>query len=192
MNRRRSLSDEEHALWSGVARSVTPLRRAAKRSEPQDSSATAATADAAAKASAARPVHGATTATATAPEKAPALAPLGRRFRQRVASGRTPIDARLDLHGLTQKQAHAALLRFLRGAQADGARIALVVTGKGTPRGPSARGDHGEAGEPGVLRRQVPLWLALPEFRPLVVSVEDAHVGHGGQGALYVRLRRLR
>jgi DNA-nicking Smr family endonuclease len=192
MNRRRSLSDEEHALWSGVARSVTPLRQAAKRSEPQDSSATAATADAAAKASAARPVHGATTATATAPEKAPALAPLGRRFRQRVASGRTPIDARLDLHGLTQKQAHAALLRFLRGAQADGARIALVVTGKGTPRGPSARGDHGEAGEPGVLRRQVPLWLALPEFRPLVVSVEDAHVGHGGQGALYVRLRRLR
>jgi DNA-nicking Smr family endonuclease len=189
MNRRRSLSDEEHALWSGVARSVTPLRRAAKRSEPQDSSATA---DAAAKASAARPVHGATTATATAPEKAPALVPLGRRFRQRVASGRTPIDARLDLHGLTQKQAHAALLRFLRGAQADGARIALVVTGKGTPRGPSARGDHGEAGEPGVLRRQVPLWLALPEFRPLVVSVEDAHVGHGGQGALYVRLRRLR
>lgn len=193
MNRRRSLSDEEHALWSGVARSVTPLRQAAKRSEPQDSSAAVA---AAAKASAARPVHSATTATATATatatEKAPALAPLGRRFRQRVASGRTPIDARLDLHGLTQKQAHAALLRFLRGAQADGARIALVVTGKGTPRRPSARGDHGEAGEPGVLRRQVPLWLALPEFRPLVVSVEDAHVGHGGQGALYVRLRRLR
>ncbi len=191
MNRRRSLSDEEHALWSGVARSITPLRQAAKRSEPQDSSATA---EAAAKAPAARPVHGATTApaAATATEKVPALVPLGRRFRQRVASGRTPIDARLDLHGLTQKQAHAALLRFLRGAQADGARIALVVTGKGTPRRPSARGDHGEAGEPGVLRRQVPLWLALPEFRPLVVSVEDAHVGHGGQGALYVRLRRLR
>jgi len=185
MKRRRSLSDEEHALWSGVARSVTPLHQAKRRPEPQDPSATA-TVDAAASASAGRPVRNDSTVT----EKPPPLAPLGRRFRQRVASGRTPIDARLDLHGFTQKQAHAALLRFLRGAQADGARMVLVVTGKGTPRKPPG-GDYAAA-EPGVLRRQVPIWLALPEFRPFVVSVEDAHVAHGGQGALYVRLRRIR
>jgi DNA-nicking Smr family endonuclease len=184
MKRRRSLSNEEHALWSGVARSVTPLRQQTKRPEPQDGSVATT---AAAHASVVRPVRGDTAAA----EKPPPLAPLGRRFRQRVASGRTPIDARLDLHGFTQKQAHAALLRFLRGAQADGARMVLVVTGKGTPRKPP-RDDYAEPVTPGVLRRQVPLWLALPEFRPLVVSVEDAHVAHGGQGALYVRLRRIR
>ena len=186
MTRRRSLSDEEHTLWSGVARSVTPLRQATKRPEVQDRSA--ATAGASAPVSADRPMRSA----AIAAEKPPPLVPLGRRFRQRVASGRTPIDARLDLHGFTQKQAHAALLRFLRCAQADGARIVLVVTGKGTPRRPSAPGDYAEPVGPGVLRRQVPVWLALPEFRALVVSVEDAHVAHGGQGALYVRLRRPR
>jgi len=182
--KRRSLSDEEHALWSGVARSVTPLHRATKRAEPKDSSIAKA---AAASASVARPLPRA----ATVAEKPPPLAPLGRRFRQRVASGRTPIDARLDLHGFTQKQAHAALLRFLRAAQSDGARMVLVVTGKGTPRKPP-RVDPAESVEPGVLRRQVPIWLALPEFRPFVVSVEDAHLAHGGQGALYVRVRRVR
>ena len=116
-------------------------------------------------------------------KKTPPLAPLGRRLKQRVARGREPIDARLDLHGFTQTQAHAALLRFLRHAQADGVRMVLVVTGKGTSKG-------GETHERGVLKRQVPLWLSLPEFRSLVVGFEDAHIGHGGAGALYVRLRR--
>jgi DNA-nicking Smr family endonuclease len=117
----------------------------------------------------------------------PPLSPLERRLKQRVARGREPIEARLDLHGLTQIEAHAALVRFLRRAQADGARIALIVTGKGT-----GRGERDGAIERGVLKRQVPLWLSLPEFRPLIVGFEDANVTHGGQGALYVRLRRAR
>ena len=116
-------------------------------------------------------------------KKTPPLAPLGRRLKQRVARGREPIKARLDLHGFTQAQAHAALLRFLRRTQIDGVRMALIVTGKGTSKA-------GEAHERGVLKRQVPLWLSLPEFRTLVVGYEDAHIGHGGTGALYVRLRR--
>jgi DNA-nicking Smr family endonuclease len=105
-------------------------------------------------------------------------------LRQRVARGREPIADRIDLHGMTQSRAHAALLRFLQQAQADEARIVLVVTGKGTVR------TDGDRAERGVLRRQVPLWLSLPEFRSLVVGFEDAYIGHGGQGALYVRLRR--
>jgi DNA-nicking Smr family endonuclease len=113
---------------------------------------------------------------------APALVPLGRRVKQRVARGRDPIDARIDLHGHTQKQAHVALGRFLQRAQADGARMVLVVTGKG--------GTRNTGSERGVLKRQVPMWLSLPEFRSFVVGFEDAHVGHGGEGALYVRLRR--
>jgi DNA-nicking Smr family endonuclease len=183
--RRRSLSDEEAALWSGIARSITPLRHAKKRPDPQDQ---AATPGMSAPAPDPRPVRRAPAVV----EKSPPLAPLDRRSKQRIASGRTPIDARLDLHGFTQKDAHAALLRFLKGAQAAGAKVALVVTGKGTARSRPARDDYAEPAEPGVLRRQVPLWLSLPEFRPLVVSVENAHVAHGGQGALYVRLRRGR
>jgi len=115
------------------------------------------------------------------------LAPLGRRFKGRVARGHETIDGRLDLHGLTQSEAHPALLRFLRGAQADGFKIVLIVTGKGNTRG---QGDA--AAERGVLKRTVPVWLALPEFRSLVLGFEDAHISHGGQGALYVRLRRAR
>jgi DNA-nicking Smr family endonuclease len=103
-----------------------------------------------------------------------------------VARGNEPIDARLDLHGYTQARAHAALLAFLQRAQRDGARVALVVTGKGSGRGDAS------ASERGVLKRQVPIWLALPEFRPFVLGFEAAHVGHGGEGALYVRLRRQR
>ena len=125
------------------------------------------------------------------PPKSPPLAPLDRRLKQRVARGREPIEARLDLHGMTQKQAHGALLRFLRRAQADGAKTVLVVTGKGSASR-SRSGEHDDDRERGVLRRQVPMWLALPEFRLLVVGFDDAHVGHGGEGALYVRLRRAR
>jgi DNA-nicking Smr family endonuclease len=101
-----------------------------------------------------------------------------------VARGQTAIHARLDLHGMTQKQAHAALLHFLQQAQANDAKLALVVTGKGLGGAAAA------ASERGVLRRQVPLWLSLPEFRRFVVSFEQAHASHGGEGALYLRLRR--
>jgi DNA-nicking Smr family endonuclease len=108
---------------------------------------------------------------------------LARREKQHLARGRAAIDKRIDLHGLTQAEAHVALCHFLRRAQHDGARFVLVITGKG-----------GRAGEPerGVLRRQVPHWLGLPELRDIVLAFEEAHVVHGGEGALYVRLRRSR
>jgi DNA-nicking Smr family endonuclease len=177
MSRRRPLSEEERALWSGFVRSITPLRDAP---EPPPPSTSDNTGDASA------PSRRSARQEAVPGKNTPPLAPLGRRLKQRVARGHEPIDARLDLHGMTQKEAHAALVRFLRRAQADGVRIALVVTGKG-----SRKGEHHGA-ERGVLRRQVPMWLAQPEFRLLVVGFEDAHVGHGGEGALYVRLRRAR
>jgi DNA-nicking Smr family endonuclease len=80
-----------------------------------------------------------------------------------------------------QVEAHTALVHFLRRAQRHGGRFVLVITGKGT-----------RAGERGVLRRQVPLWLGLPDLRDVVVGFEEAHAAHGGEGALYVRLRRAR
>jgi DNA-nicking Smr family endonuclease len=187
VSRRRSLSDEEHALWSGVARSITPLRQTKKRRNPHDQ--TTAVVTPAAAVSTPRALREVTPA---AEKSQPPLTPLDRRSKQRIASGRTPIDARLDLHGFTQKDARAALLRFLKGAQAAEAKVVLVVTGKGTVRRRPVRGGYPDHAEPGVLRRQVPIWLSLREFRPFVISVEDAHAAHGGQGALYVRLRRAR
>lgn len=119
----------------------------------------------------------------------PPLAPLERKLKQKLARGRMTADAAIDLHGMRQTEAHAALLRFLDRAQRGGARVVLVVTGKGGRVRVAEDWDFGSA-TTGVLRRQVPLWLALPEFRGLVLGWEEAGRPHGGTGALYVRLRR--
>jgi DNA-nicking Smr family endonuclease len=182
MSRRRELSEEERALWTGVVRSITPLRRSRKIVQLEESAKSVIETKRA-------PVPGRPrdpAPQAKSPAKTLGPVALGRRLKQRVARGIDPIDARIDLHGHTQRQAHAALFRFLQGAQADGARTVLVVTGKG-----AARGEREPGSERGVLKRQVPMWLSLPEFRSFVVGFEGAHVGHGGEGALYVRMRRL-
>lgn len=116
----------------------------------------------------------------------PPLAPLERRLRQKLSRGQRDVDAALDLHGLRQDEAHARLRHFLQGAQSDGARLVLIVTGKGR----SSRPDSSIFDEVGILRRNVPHWLRAPELRRIVLSVEEATATHGGSGALYVRLRR--
>lgn len=165
--RRRILTREERVIWTTFTKAIVPLSKAAfidsASDDEQDGPPPAA------KASRQR------AAAPQTPPLPPSLAPLDRRAKRRVASGRDAIDARFDLHGLTQSEAHAELLYFLRSATARDARLVLVITGKS-----------------GVLRRQVPQWLALPEFRALTIGFETAHVRHGGDGALYVRLRRGR
>jgi DNA-nicking Smr family endonuclease len=184
MSRRRSLSDEEHALWRGIARSIKPLPRARPAKEISDAVVSAETAIEPPVAAKSPPVR----QPSPPPQKeAPPLAPLGRRGKQRVARGRDPIEGRLDLHGHTQDEAHPALLHFLRNAQADGKKTVLVVTGKGT-----RRNERDTAAERGVLKRAVPQWLSLPEFRSIVLGFEAADIRHGGEGALYIRLRRAR
>jgi DNA-nicking Smr family endonuclease len=183
-SRRRVLSYEERVLWTTVTKAIAPLRA------PAGAEADGAPEIEIAKPSLA-PAGPKRASPPVAPQKpappplAPPLAPLGRRMKRGVARGKQAIDARLDLHGLTQSQAHSALLHFLRNAHARDARLLLVITGKGSK-------NLGRGGEPGVLRRQVPQWLSLPEFRTFVVGFEDAHIAHGGEGALYVRLRRSR
>lgn len=183
MSRRRELTDEEATLWTGVARSVKPLRPA-KTKMKSAKAAVASSLPAAEMKPQRSPAVSRPTALRT--KKPPPLASFDKREKKRVARGHDTIDARIDLHGMTQSEAHGALIRFMRRAQANGARIALVVTGKGS--GTSHDGER----ERGVLRRQVPLWLALPEFRSFIVGFDEAHVAHGGEGALYVRLRRMR
>ena len=179
------LSEEEHALWESVAKQIKPLRKKPRVAKAQAVSPDAETA-------AAKPVA---SPKPLSPAKQyarrnrscrqpPPLAPLGRRERSQLSRGRKEIDARLDLHGMTQTRAHRALFGF------PAAR---------PQRWPDLRARHHRQGqdrdaesERGVLRRQVPQWLSLPEFRSLVVGFEEAHIGHGGEGALYVRIRRSR
>jgi len=189
---RRRLSEDEELLWSGITRSVAPLKRKSPAAAaPQRDLRTAASAlppdmrrrpePASAKSSIAAKI-----AAKTAAKPAPAIGALDRRQKQRLARGTEAIDARIDLHGHTQSEAHAALLFFLRGAQAKGARFVLVVTGKGGFAG------AGTLAERGILKRQVPHWLRQAEFRPYVLAAENAHRAHGGEGALYIRIRRAK
>lgn len=171
----RRLTDEDRKLWGHFTRSVAPLRR-----QGVPAAAPAAAASKAKSSTHARPPA---RPPAPATRTAAGLEPFDRRLKQRLARGTEPLDDRIDLHGKTQSEAHTALLSFLRKAQSHGARFVLVITGKGGV----ARDDLSERG---VLKRQVPQWLRLPEFRSYVVGFEDAHSGHGGAGALYVRIRR--
>ena len=179
--RRRALSEEERELWDVVARQVKPLRklRATKAAAAPRRESSAAP-PAARSASSPRPIAAAPAPRAAKPA-VPPLAPLGKRERTRLSRGRSEIEARLDLHGMTQMRAHRALTGFLHRAHHDGLTFVLVITGKGR-----------SGGESGVLRRQVPEWLSLPELRAFVVGFEEAAIGHGGEGALYVRIRRAR
>jgi DNA-nicking Smr family endonuclease len=104
-----------------------------------------------------------------------------RRTADRFKRGRMEIDGRLDLHGLYQEEAHTALVGFIQRSAREGKRCVVVITGKGRVS---------EGG--GVLRREVPRWLNQPELRSLVLSIARAQVGHGGDGAIYVLLKRQR
>jgi DNA-nicking Smr family endonuclease len=182
--RKRALSEEEHALWESVAKQTKPLRKKPRAAKAPPASPDAGV-DAAKSDAPPKPPPASRIARAPKPEAlpvAPPLAPLGRRERSRLSRGRKQIDARLDLHGMTQTRAHHALFGFLQRAHGEGLTFVLVITGKGRTVGAES--------ERGVLRRQVPQWLGLPEFRAMVVGFEEAHIGHGGEGALYVRIRR--
>jgi DNA-nicking Smr family endonuclease len=181
LQRLRRLSDEEIALWTEVARSVarrrgaalpTPSKpvRAPPRPPAPPPTATEPPADQSAK-----------------PSTPPPLAPIERRLKRELSRGRAAIDAALDLHGLTQAEAHQALRGFLRHSQARGARLVIIVTGKGGAIDELS----GWPNERGVLKRLTPQWLREPDLRSVVLGFEEAGRAHGGSGALYVRLRRL-
>ena len=174
---RRGLSREERALWQATTRSVAPLRqrRPAAASEPPTETA-APTPSAAPHAVPARRSH------AALPTLAPGAAPgVDRRTADKQRRGQLPIEARLDLHGFTQEEAHRALVRFVADSESRGLRHLLIITGKGSA-----------GGSAGVLKAAVPRWLNERELRPRVLSFSWAQQRHGGAGALYLLLRRRR
>ena len=183
---RRRLSPEERTLWTDVTRSIARLRPDVDAPEgdaaaPPPPSPAKAKAKFKTKFKPLTAVAPSTPAPKSSPRAVPA--PLGRKAKRRLSRGADEIHGRLDLHGMTQAEAYDALLGYLRSSQARGAKVVLVITGKG------GRGDA--SSEPGVLKRQVPMWLRLPDFRDMVIAFEAAGGGHGGEGALYVRLRRI-
>lgn len=177
------LSHEDRIIWARVARTVEAFP--GKQVEEDDWFAVATPpSPPAPPAPPEKPSHQARQAhkmPGPTPASKPSPPPIEKPVIRKLARGRLPIDARIDLHGLTRAEAHNLLFGFLARAHERGLRHVLVITGKGASRGSE-----------GVLKRQVPEWLAKPEFRFLVSGYEDAARSHGGDGALYIRLRRER
>lgn len=171
------------ALWDEIKKTIKPLRKAHARPHAKP----VVTNGLKPEKSPPSPMRQKPAAQAFSPPPAraprlPPLAVLDRRARGRIARGSTEIEGKLDLHGYQQAAAKNRLLHFLGEAQHREKSLVLVITGKGTVTSAD--------GERGVLKRQVPLWLAQPEFRTLVIGFEEAAPSHGGAGALYVRVRR--
>jgi len=172
-----TLSEEDRILWSLVARSAKPLLGRKPIEQPvEETKAPEAAKPPAGKAGPAIPA-----APIAVQPKRHIPTHLDNPTLDKLAKGKLPIEARVDLHGMTQDEAYSLLYTFISRAHGRGARYVLVITGKGSSSG----GD-------GVLRRAVPGWLSTPTFRPFVSSHDHAARGHGGGGALYVRLRRIR
>jgi DNA-nicking Smr family endonuclease len=176
--RGRRPSREERELWRSAMRGVRALRDPEPGSD--DPAPSPAPAEPAPKR---RPAAAASKAAYHA--RQPALAPgdvvgVDRRLAERLRRGRLPIQSTLDLHGLTQSEAHAAVQGFVARALDRGLRTILIVTGKG-------RRDGG-----GVLKTALPRWLNEAPLRPFVLALSEARPEHGGGGALYVLLKRRR
>lgn len=182
--------ENDLALWQKVTADIKPLKRRAavgERTPKPAASAPPASLEPALERKTAPPVPAlppAPPAPALPALKPGTTAGLDRRTAQRLRRGQLDIAGKLDLHGLTQSAAHRALRQFVEEAAHDGKRCVLVVTGKG-------QGRSGER-ETGVLRRMVPRWLNEAALRALIVGVESAQGRHGGEGALYVLLKRKR
>lgn len=170
---KRPLRPDEARLWSLVAATVHPLPG---RKLPELPEAAAAT-DAIPSPKAATPLSSAPPSPISKPLERASPYAIEPRRRHRLARERDPIAARIDLHGMNQDAARLALERFLHHAWVDGYRAVLVITGKGI------QGD-------GILRRRVPEWLAGRDLVTIVAGVSEAHRRHGGEGALYVALKR--
>ena len=201
---KRALSPDEAELWTELTKSVRPLPSSSRHIGPTQSDATRAVGPVhphrVGESASSEPKSGRSTTHTTLaknrtkpnmPRAVPAI--LDRRRARRIASGHEEIEARLDLHGLRQDEAHRALRGFLARAHASGQRTVLVITGKGRVSEPDTHGHaFGSAREHGVLKQNVPRWLREADLARFVVSYAKASPRHGGEGALYVQLRRHR
>lgn len=193
MSRRKSrdLSPEERRLWNKVTDTVTPSQVSHATAPLEFPNSVSVPNIKSQEKASTPPVRRVSLPAYYPPVSKPKkpepllLAPLDLKSRRRLKRGQNALEGTLDLHGMTQQAAHGRLIQFLMQAQAGGARYVLVITGKGKAANP-------DTGERGVLRRMVPKWLSDRSLSSLVAGFDEAHLSHGGSGALYVRLRRQR
>ncbi|MGR9170204.1 Smr/MutS family protein [Rhizobium sp. KDH_Rht_773_N] len=183
MAKDRKLSADERILWGRVARSTRPMPGKADELTALDAFLAQAEAQAdqekAEMQKTAHPLPQQQAAQPPARQPSGIHHPLERPVKRKIAKGKLALEARIDLHGMVQSEAHSFLLDFLIRAHERGMRHVLVITGKGS-----------SMGSEGALKRAVPLWFSKPEFRFLISSYEPAAQHHGGEGALYIRLAR--
>ncbi len=189
MSKRRRLTAEEVDLWRRAMRSTDPLPGRALPPAPSEQTGTPS----------------------PAPQTKPQAPPPAQTRRgepsaakwhgvdsgtaRKIRRGRMDVEAKIDLHGMRQAEAHQALNRFIHSAVTRGRRCVLVITGKGgrvRTRAEDAAFMRSESTGDGILRRQVPLWLAQEPLGSRIFAVEPAHQKDGGGGAFYVFLRRSR
>lgn len=184
MSRKRVLSAPERALWARIAGETEPLSGRklpdiAPEAPPRPK----------------RPTPPPTGDPASAPPPAisgarPHWTGLTRREIRAIRAGRLVIDGTLDLHGMTQTEAHRALTAFVLAAVARGDRYVRIITGKGRPAAHLQEGHFEPETTRGILRRRVPDWLTEPPLGSLVRGITAAGNRQGGQGALVVALKR--
>jgi DNA-nicking Smr family endonuclease len=187
MVRKRDLRDDERELWEHVTRDVRKARGRRASAKSDAPPAKPATKIKIADVRPALPV--------SVPKKVAAPFGVDGATAERLRRGKIEPEATLDLHGMTQAQAHARLVSFVRRGQEIGNRCLLVITGKGAPGTPEHLAGAfvmPERSKAGVLRMLVPRWLEEPELRAVVTGVQTAHQRHGGAGAFYLYLRRRR
>lgn len=186
MKKPRHLSPDEKALWDTVAHQTTPLdpKPVERIQTPNIKSKKSTKIRSFQIGEKALDDRG---SAITAAQSKPSLNMDAGSFAK-LKRGKIAPERRIDLHGLTLSQAHPELTRFILEAYRDQKRLVLVITGKGErsdPKGPYQV-------QRGVLRRQVPLWLGMPPLKNVILQVAPSHQRHGGDGALYVYLRRQR
>ncbi len=169
--RLKTPSAQDLELWSAVTADVRPFRARPIPPKPKPPAAPAEQ-----RLVTALVTHRDTPSPARAEQP---LSDIDHATRKKLRRGRLDVDVKLDLHGLRQGEAHHTLIAFLRRAQLNGAKLAIIITGKGRSND-----------DVGVLRRMTPLWLQAPNLRDVVVGFGEASRNHGGEGALYVRIRR--
>ncbi|MEA3389739.1 Smr/MutS family protein [Sphingobium sp. CCH11-B1] len=174
---RRRLSPDEQALWSALTRSVRPIRPGQRQppSFPPDPPAPAFAA----------PAINPPARTPAAPAPRSPAAVLDSGWERRIRSGAISPDMSIDLHGHSLAAAHGRLNQAIAAALARDARVLLVVTGK-PPRTSPATG----ASRRGAIRAEIGHWLDVSPHADRIASVRIAHPRHGGDGALYLILRR--
>jgi len=187
--RGRALSAGERALWRLAMRDASPLPG---RELPAEVKPTPQTAPPEAILPPVAPPPSRPLAPIHLPARTYERAPgLDRRTSERLKRGQLPIEARLDLHGMTQDTAHAALNRFIADGSRRGIRVVLIITGKGARPRTDLDPLRAEPGI-GILKSAVPRWLNELPNRPRILAFTGARPEHGGGGALYVLLRRQR